>query len=528
MNIFLPTPDRIRVCPAAIRCLLAFASGLLMVAAMPPWHLWPALIAGLGLLYALYTATQTARQAFALGWLYGFGYFLCGLSWIANALMVPGNPFAAFWPLAMAGLPALLAFFPAFSFWLARKFDKTQRTLSGFLFFVAALCLSEWLRGHLFTGFPWNLTGYTWDGVLPMAQLCAVTGIYGLSFLTILWMAAPGFLAAGIAPRRIKMFLLVFIIASAGSAFTYGTLRLSSSQTTFNNEFIVRIVQPNIPEQDKWDPEKTSENFYKLLKLSAAENENAKTTTLILWPETAVSDYLLANDTAAQAVREMLSAYTAPVYILAGILRHQDSETGREEDTRYFNSLAVFDRSLSMLTAYDKSHLVPFGEYIPLQKWIPLTPFVNFSGFVPGPGPQTIALPGLPSFSPLVCYEIIFPGAVIDPRARPDVIVNVTNDAWYGDSAGPRQHFAMAKFRAIETGIPVIRSANTGLSGAFDPYGRLIYTSKLFTDYGHNIYLPTPLESAPLYSHFSPMLPLVMLGALAGLALILKHREPHG
>lgn len=491
-----------------------------MVLSMPPWHIWPLAALGFSLFYTLFAGTKTSRQAALCGWLFGFGYFVFGLSWIANALLIPGNTYAWAWPLAAAGLPALLAFFPACAFGLTRKIVNAPDSLSGFLFFVAAFCIFEWLRGHIFTGFPWNLAGYTWGGTLSMAQICALIGIYGLTFLSVLWFTLPGFLLVGNPSKRARIILIALTVVTAGGAFIYGAHRLSAHPTLLRDDILIYLVQPNIPEEHKWNPQKTADNFHKLLKLSDTGPGSEGKTTLIVWPETAVSDYLLANKKASAALHDMLSRYKDPVYILAGILRHEDGKNADKKDTRYFNSLVVFDSNALPVATYDKSHLVPFGEYIPFQKFTLLKPIVNFSGFVQGPGPQTLRIPGIPSFSPLVCYEIIFPGAVVNSHDRPDFIVNVTNDAWYGDSAGPRQHFAMTRFRAIETGIPVIRSANTGLSGATDAYGRILYISRLFIDDNYGFNLPQGLESQTVYSSYGDVLFFLFVSLVAIVATV--------
>ena len=356
---------------------------------------------------------------------------------------------------------------------------------------------SEWLRGHIFTGFPWNLYGYGWAHTLPMAQLAAIGGIYWLSLVTVLWAALPGFLAIWPQQKIRKAVLLALLVATMGGAWLYGSYRLKTHPTDISNDAIVRLVQPNIRQEDKWNPHKRGENLEKLLTLSVAGRENSLLPTIIVWPETAISDYLLIDDTARAAIRAVLSGYEKPVILLAGTMRH---ERGPTDGMKYFNSLVAYDSRLQPVAIYNKSHLVPFGEYIPLQKYIPLEPVVKFSGFEKGGGPQTLRIPGFNlSFSPLVCYEIIFPGAVTGGEDRPDVIVNVTNDAWYGDSSGPRQHFIQAQFRAIEEGIPVIRAANTGISGIIDPAGRIIRRYRLGESAESDINLPRKLADATLY-----------------------------
>lgn len=493
-----------------------------MVPAMPPWGMWPALFLGLSLFYVLLCTAQKTRTAFLYGWLFGFGYFGAGLSWIGNALLVDGNEFAWVWPLAVAALPALLALFTAAACALSVRAADIKRP-GGFILFIASLIASEWLRGHVFTGFPWNLYGYAWAGNLPMAQLASVGGIYWLTLLTTLWAALPGFLMVWTARPSFKILVLLVLALSMGTGFIYGTNRLENHPTVLRQDVIVRLVQPGISQEDKWNPAKGGDNFRKILSLSEAEKENESVATLIVWPETAMSAPLLNNPSAAAALKGVLSQYGQTVYLLSGILRFDTGPDGKE---RYYNSLSLFDKDLREVEAYNKSHLVPFGEYIPWQDLIPLSPFASFSGFTPGDGPQTSLIPGIGGYSPLVCYEIIFSGAVTSAgQDKPGFIVNVTNDAWYGDSAGPRQHFAQARFRAIEEGLPVIRSANTGISGIIDPLGRIVAREDLFASAGQNVVLPAPLERIPLYGRTKDA---VFFATLAGFLVLafcaIRHR----
>ncbi len=484
----------------------AFVTGAIIVPALAPLNLWPFLFLGFSAFYIVLSSATKTRTAFAYGWLFGFGYFLFSLSWIGNALLVEGNKFIWAWPFAVAGLPALLALFTATACALTVRFSSLK-SFSGFLIFVSAIMLFEWLRGHILTGFPWNLYGYSWAKTLPIAQLAAIGGIYWLSLLTCLWATLPGFLIIGEERKAFKFIMLTALILTMGGSYYYGQKRMKANPTEIRNDVIIKLVQPNIPQTDKWNPEKSTDNLRKLLALSEAQQVNRLVNTIIIWPETAISDYVLENEHAAAAIKTMLSGYEKPVYLLSGVLRYQYEG----EHKKHFNSLVSFDSKLNIIASYNKSHLVPFGEYIPLQKWLPLKPFVKFSGFEQGKGPQNTMLPDIGLFSPLVCYEVIFPGAVTEKTDRPDFIVNVTNDAWYGDSAGPRQHFAQTQFRAIEEGLPVIRAANTGISGIIDPVGRITYQVDLSKKSAENAVLPQKKPYITTYTHFKDILFFVTL-----------------
>jgi apolipoprotein N-acyltransferase len=502
---------------AVARWILAFAAGAAAVRAMPPWGWWPALALGLSILYWLAASAKTARGAALAGGLWGFGYFVFGLSWIGNALLVDGNDYAWAWPLAVAGLPLLLALFPAAGCALFRRVTPAPRRLPGFAAFVFWLCLSEWARGHLFTGFPWNLFGYSWANLLPVAQLAAAGGIYFLTLVTAFWAALPGWLLFGEDRRAIKAALLILALGSFAAAYACGHHRLAESPTRLNEKVAVRIVQPNILQTEKWDPQSLNENLDRLLTLSEKEPVNDSIPTMIVWPETALTYFQLARPGVLPALKTMLGAYKMPVVLATGYLRRVDRE-------HYFNSVTVFDKNMDPLVSYDKSHLVPFGEYIPFQKWIPLRPVVQFTGFVPGAGPQILSVPEAGNFSFLVCYEVIFPGAVLPPGGeRPDAFINVTNDAWYGDTSGPRQHFAAARFRAIEEGIPVVRSANTGISGAIDPEGRIVYATNLMEMTARNVALPLKREQATLYGRYGDTVFWIFLLVFGSLSPIFQY-----
>jgi apolipoprotein N-acyltransferase len=481
--------------------LLCLCAGAIMVLALPPFNIWPLMFAGFSLFYAMLAGTKSRRAAFAGGWLFGFGYFAPGLWWIANALLVDGNEFRWVWPLAISGLPALLGFFPALASLACVRFDNGKK-MAGFLCFLAAFAFSEWLRGHIFTGFPWNLYGYAWSGWLEMAQVVSVGGPYFLTLLTHFWSALPGFLFIWDAPRSKKIFLLCVGLASLAANGIYGCLRLSHYATAFDQTVAIRPVQANISQADKWNPHKVAENLNKRLALTP-DNDQQKfdvPLTLVIWPETAMEDNVLANENARALIRAALAEYKNKVYLITGLLHYKPGPDGKMQ---YFNSLVVLDRDLNERALYSKSHLVPFGEYIPFQNILPLKPFVSFEGFTSGGGVTSLSLDAMPVFSPLICYEVVFPGAVI-ARSRPALMINVTNDAWYGDSPGPRQHFAMTRFRAIEEGIPMVRAAETGISGVIDPLGRVIWQAPLNTKDARNIALPRPLAEPTLYARVYP------------------------
>jgi apolipoprotein N-acyltransferase len=461
------------------RYLAAFLLGALaatalphveLVRSLPVMNMTPVLLVAFPGLIWLGDGTVSLRGAFALGWSFGFGFFLLGLYWIAAALFVD---IAAFWwlvPFAVMGIPAGLAIFTgaaclgshATCRWLS--LSGTARILTLVFFWAAA----EWLRGHILTGFPWNLIGYVWSadfpGGLAMSQAASLIGIYGLSLVTVLAVSLPARLGDFSGNRWLAVAAAFFLIAAPGA---WGAYRLAESHPGAVAGVRLRLVQPAIPQSLKGDPAQALNNFRRLFALSVSAGGDKA--TAILWPEAAAPPFLERDGGARQALAE-----AAPLdgYVITGTVR---TDPPPASPSHVWNSLVAIDHDAAIRASYDKFHLVPFGEYVPLRGILPMQKITPGAiDFSTGPGPRTITLPGLPPFSPLICYEAIFPGAVIDPTDRPAWLFNITNDAWYGFTSGPFQHLAIARMRAIEEGLPLVRVGNNGISAVFDPYGRVM------------------------------------------------------
>jgi len=459
---------------------LAFLLGALLAGALPPVDLTPLIfIAFPGLLW-LDEGSASIWASARLGYVFGLGFFVAGLYWIAAALFVDIGSFWWALPFAALGLPALMAFWPAAAL-LVTAVGTSRLRLSPtarICLFAVAWGAAEWGRGYAFTGLPWNLVGYAWSGGFPGAlavlQSAAWVGIYGLSFLTVLAASLPAlFGTPSLLPlsslRRgapaLGAAALILLPAAAGAVRLH--LLPTASTATW-----LRLVQPSIAQSLKWDSSAAEANFHRLTELSGSPADHPL--AAVLWPEAAAT-FLIERD----AVHRNAIAAVAPKngYLITGALR---ANPPPGPVTQVWNSIEAVDHEGTIRARYDKAHLVPFGEYVPFREWLPIgkiTPgAIDLSA---GPGPQTIALPGLPGFAPLVCYEAIFPGAATDPRARPAWILNVTNDAWYGRSSGPFQHFAIARTRAIEEGVPLVRVANNGISGVVDSAGRVLARTSL-------------------------------------------------
>jgi len=480
-------PDRIRRLAGSLtgwrRWAAAFCLGAAAALALPPVYAWPVLIVSFSglvlLLDSVYNQHENdigarTQAAAAVGWWFGFGYFLAGLYWIAWAFLVDAATFAWLIPFAAALMPSGLALFTAVACAVAVRFWSPGRRR--ILVLVVCWTVFEWLRGHIFTGFPWNLAGYAASGSLALSQTASVVGIYGLSLLVVLSAASFASLAHPGGTWKWRASFPLVATLSMGMLWTWGALRLNGAEMEPIDGVGLRIVQPSFSQQEKWRPENQSRIFQEYLALTRSPGFDDR--THIIWPESALPFALTRSPQALARIVETLGPGRV---LITGAVRAQPAPDGGFE---FFNSIhavlgahsASADPLDHVAATYDKHHLVPFGEYVPfadLFRAMGLRPLVDrVDGFTAGPRRLTLAVPGAPPVSPLICYEIIFPGAVTAADGRPRWIVNVTNDAWYGNTSGPRQHLEASRMRAIESGLPVIRSANTGISAVFDPYGR--------------------------------------------------------
>ena len=498
------------------RALIVFFSGAACSIALPPYNLWLLFFAGFTTFYMTLRTAETPKRSFVFGCLFGFGYFLFGLNWIGNALLVEGNEFWWVWPLAFIALPVALSVFTGVSAVTAYLFSyKFKAPLFPTLCFLIAL--AEFLRGHLFTGFPWNLFGYIWSDNLLIAQSASVIGPYGLTLLTLLWASLP----ISILLKRYDVKTTILTIASIIITLAFGAFQLSKT-VEHNPNFQVQIVQPNVLQKDKWDNTKIGENFNKHVNLSERQEGSKNLPTAIIWPETALHPILMRTSAAQERLTDILEQHPENSFLLTGSLSSRRDSSG---SVRYFNNITAVTQDDDLWPLYSKSHLVPFGEYIPFQNIIPLKTITQFSGFERGDGPTTIGLKNFPSFSPFICYETIFSQKVVNNSIRPEWLLNATNDGWYGNSPGPYQHFSQSRMRAIEQGLTLVRAANTGVSGIIDPYGRSIATHDLQTQ---GLIVSTLPKAAPptIYSQYKEnIFWLLMIGILACILYSMRTRR---
>ena len=511
---------------SALRGWRAWASAALLgasaAAALPPVYAVFLLIpAFVGWIWMAEAATRK-RTVLVLGWWFGFGHFAAGFYWIANALLVQPERYAWMIPFAVGGLAALMAAFPAVTLLCARLLSDRLR-LAGpgrILMLAAAWTAFEWVRSWFLTGFPWNLLGTVWAFSDSMSQFAALTGVYGLGTVTLIAAAMPAVLTDPRTDRRRGVRAVVAAFGVLALVVIGGAVRLAGDDGATVPNVRLRLVQPNIPQKIKWRSDLLDGHLARQLILSRRPPKAGDPRpTHILWAETA-APFFVGRDAAR---RELIGRIAPPDGI---VLLGAPRITPRgEKPVRVWNSLRAVDPTGAIVGTYDKAHLVPFGEYVPFRKWIDIPKITaGRTDFSAGPGVQTLHLPGIPPVGPLICYEIIFPGAVADPTDRPHWLLNLTNDGWYGRSAGPYQHLATAKFRAIEEGLPVVRVAYTGISAVINPFGREIARIDLQTEDFVDSNLPQIIAHPTVYArigNFSILITIVMVVFLA----TIKYRE---
>ena len=410
---------------------------------------WPIVtVLSLAAVMVVYGRASTAKAAAMIGWACGFGYFLLALAWIVNPFLVEPDRDGWMAPFALVLLPAGLGLFWAVTFAASKRLGGGAFALAGLL------ALAEGLRAFLFTGFPWALLGHVWIDT-PHAQLAAWIGPHGLTILTVLLSAA---VMRALSGGRARLW-------GGAVALALGLLPLGLQPPPADEAAdgpLIRLVQPNVPQADKWNADLIDVFQARLLDLTAT----GERPDLILWPETAIP-YLL--EYSGPLLDAAVSASDG-VPMVIGV--------NREEGGLYYNSLIVLDAAGDITDTYDKQHLVPFGEYFPFGEVLGRLGINGLAaseggGFSAGQGLRRIGLPGVGEVEPLICYEAIF-AEEIGKGARPRALVQITNDAWFGTLQGPQQHFAQSRLRAIEQGLPLVRVANTGISAVVDAKGRIV------------------------------------------------------
>ncbi len=517
------------LCPAYGWKALAvlFVAGALGALAMEPFALWPFLFVtltipvlmldGLHRQRGMFSMRRLVLRAAALGWVWGLGYFTAGLWWLGKAFLVDPE-FLWAMPLGVIGLPAALAFFPSLAF--AAALSLWSQGARRILLFAAFLTLSEWLRGHLFSGFPWNVVGMALGNHLFSMQGAALVGIYGLTLATCIIGAAPAALVNG----RRGLGFIGFAAALLGALAIYGFWRVPDAPQPTRVDVRLRLVQPNVQQDANFNADNGQTILDSYIALSK-RNLPVEPPTHYIWPESAFPFLLHREPDALNRIANMLAPTQSA--LITGAARMGPPLPGEEVGT-FYNAIQTIDSEGIIRDTYDKVHLVPFGEYVPdfakaALRAVGLRQFVSYlpGGFTSGEARKPFFVRGLPPIAGSICYEAIFPGDIM-PRdgERLGVIINVTNDAWFGDSPGPRQHLAQARLRAVEQGLPLIRAANSGISAVIDPYGRILGRLALNQAATLDTELPFPLDEPTPFSRWpnAPFLVLLLLCLLGGIS----------
>ena len=505
------------------RRFVAWTAGAVGALAMPPFDLWPVLALSFPVLVLLLDGCRGDLKtrllaAAGVGWWFGFGYFLASLWWIGAAFLVEADVFGWLLPFAVVAMPAGLALFTAFGTAVARLlWSKGGLRLFALTF---GLTLAEWLRGHVLTGFPWNTYGYAVSDDLLLIQAASVIGVWGLTFFCVLLLSTPVLL---LNPNRRGFAALgAAALVIAGTAL-WGGYRLSVTPLETVPGVALRVMQPNLSQDKKFAYDRREQILKDYLALSAKKSETypggLADVTVLIWPESSFPFIYEREPWAAEAIAAVLPPN---VTLVTGAVRYDFPPPGQRSP--FFNSIRVMDHRGRVLENTDKVHLVPFGEYLPFQAELEALGIEQLTrvrgGFSSGAAFRALQIHGLPLASPLVCYEIIFPGKVVPQGPRPDWLLNLTNDAWFGLTPGPYQHFAQARMRAVEEGLPLVRAANTGISAIVDPLGRIVASRGLGLEGLVDGPLPKPLQTVSVAAKLGRTIILALLAIALALASV--------
>lgn len=502
----LTAPARAFVLRGWARLPLALACGALMGLSAAPYDLWYAGFLGLVGAFALFRVAPRGLRAVGTGWMVGLGYFGFSMSWIVEPFMVDAAATGWMAPFGLLGLAGGLALFWALAFWGAGH--ARHRVLPAL---VVTWTAAELARAYVLTGFPWGLVGYLWLPVAPI-QWVSLIGPHGLTFLTF----ATAALFAAEAPRRGMRLLPPVLGVTALLALFGGGQALLPPLQDLEGRPVVRLIQPNAPQHLKWRRDMVPVYYRRQVDFTSAPMQDGDSRPdLVIWPETALPTLL--HRSANELGEISLAAGAAQVVV--GLQR--------ENFGNWYNSLVLMGPDGDVRQVYDKYHLVPFGEYMPAKAVFARWNIAGLAaraegGYSPGPGPELLDLGPLGVALPLICYEAVFPQDVYRAPGRPDMLMQITNDAWFGAFSGPYQHLEQARIRAIEQGLPMLRAANTGVSAVIDGAGRVLAALPLNEAGYLDAPLPPPLRGT-LYSRTGDLPMLVMLLLFAG--LLMRHHR---
>lgn len=520
--------------------LLLLLSGIIFAQAFAPMNIAPVIFIVFPILFTVLTQAHSKKQAFFRGWWFAFGFFLMGINWIGQSFSQQDFVPPALAPVAVLMMAACLSVY--YGLFALSYYSLSQRSQSSplmrYFLFAALWIVFEYARAVLFTGFPWHLIASLWANWLAVLQSIYYISVYGLGFLTVLLGLLPLMIWHLVeqTDKRQKgyYFILVLTVTLAFTAVAqFGHFRLNSHQPSYHLGATVRVVQGNIKQRQKWQRDQIDDHFFKHAQLSRRRDDRGKAAgvQLLVWPETAVQRQNFDRENSLE--RYMMSRLLEKgAYALVGAPRYDVVDS----QAKYYNSMLAVNHQGNLMARYDKSHLVPFGEYVPFPGLFRLLGLGSLTGgaWSSGDGPHTIDLPGIPAFSPLICYEIIFPGKGVKRpspgKGRAEWMLNITNDAWFGTSDGPYQHLALAKMRAVEEGLPVVRAANTGVSAVIDPFGRILRQVPIGVAAILDMPLPQAVSESLLSSRQKIIISLIfifLIPAYTLIAVLLNRKKSH-
>lgn len=462
----------------------AFITGAMSALAFPPVYALFLFFIATVISLKIADKLSTYKKVCTYGYLFGFAHFVTGLYWIANALLVDFVRFAWLYPITLISIGAFFGLFiiPPFAMW---HYFKRKNIWIKIVAFACMWVISEWIRSFIFTGFPWNMLGTTLAFDEIFIQTASIWGTYGLSFIVLILTGSFYAICNKKYKSGIVIFATLFLFLSI-----YGYWRINKYEN-ITSDIKVRLVQPSIPQSMKWNKTQLEKNFYEYVNLS--KSANVEDIDFVIWGETALSFDIEYDNKYKSAIKE---AIPNKGYLITGLVRFDDYY-------RPYNSMYVYDKDANVVNFYDKNHLVPFGEYIPLRKYLPkwVRPIANnIAEFATSEKFKNIQIDKYPPFGALICYEIIFPDNVVNRKNKPNWLVVLTNDGWYGKSSGPYQHLVSAQMRAVEEGISVVRSANSGISAVINPLGHIVNKIDLHNKGYIDVVLPENLEIGTIYS----------------------------
>ena len=490
--------------------LFSLLAGIICGLCFAPVFFLPGIFC-ISLLTAQIKISQTRFEAIKFAYIFGFGFYLSTLYWISFALGVYIDQFWWVIPFALFGLPAFMAIFTSI---IALICWQLRDTKIYHFFFCCIWVFIEWVISWIFTGLPWALMGYAFSNWLILIQFASIFGVFGLSFVVVYIASSPyNFLFTkpniekmGFYPRIItSVIVLVFIVI-------YGYLRLEANPTEYTN-ISARLVQPSIPQTAKWE----AEEFWRNLDMHVELSKKEGNPNLIIWSEAALTiPYHLKP-----VMQAILSVFANDEQIL---LTGGVSDNNKvDDDLELYSSLIGIDRYSTKIFEYHKAHLVPFGEYIPFKNILPLKKITpGLMDYTQGRRKSVIIKKFDLAIWPLICYEAIFPQEVRVSNRLVDLLINVTNDTWYGNSSGPYQHLEISRMRAIENGLPMLRVANNGISAFIDPVGRILSKTELNQVTVLDSYVPKKLSEETFFSKYNPSILLIQVLGVLILQLFVK------